>query len=140
MTRNADKLSWTDALVATLRQLWAEGHPVAEIGRLMGISKNAVVGKAHRLNLPSRPNPVKASATPRQVKAKRAPAATLAPIAAPVAVVAFRPRRASTCCWIDGDRPNWRHCDAPATAGSYCATHASVAYVARKPRAEAVAA
>jgi GcrA cell cycle regulator len=49
---------WNDATKKTLRALWAEGLTTAEIGRRMGIGKNAVVGKAHRLNLPSRKSPI----------------------------------------------------------------------------------
>jgi GcrA cell cycle regulator len=51
-------MDWTEQLIARLRALWAEGHSTAEIGRRMGISKNAVVGKAHRLQLPARPSPI----------------------------------------------------------------------------------
>ena len=43
--------------IETLRRLWAEGHSGSEIGRRMGISKNQVVGKVHRLQLPKRDLP-----------------------------------------------------------------------------------
>jgi len=43
--------------IETLRRLWAEGHSGSEIGRRMGISKNQVVGKVHRLGLPKREAP-----------------------------------------------------------------------------------
>ncbi|WP_372918776.1 GcrA family cell cycle regulator [Sandarakinorhabdus sp.] len=52
-------VEWTDDLVAKLRTLWASGMPVAQIGREMKISKNAVAGKVHRLDLPGRPSPIK---------------------------------------------------------------------------------
>jgi GcrA cell cycle regulator len=52
-------MDWTGEAIDQLRALWAEGHSTAEIGRRMGISKNAVVGKAHRLNLPARPSPIR---------------------------------------------------------------------------------
>ena len=45
---------WTDDTIRELRRLWSEGHSTAEIGRRLGVSKNAVVGKAHRLDLPAR--------------------------------------------------------------------------------------
>lgn len=45
---------WTPASIATLRQLWDDGLSTAEIGRRMGISKNAVIGKAHREGFPKR--------------------------------------------------------------------------------------
>jgi len=50
---------WTPELVQNLSRLWGEGHPTAEIGRRLGISKNAVVGKANRLALTPRPSPLK---------------------------------------------------------------------------------
>lgn len=50
---------WTNADLAKLRELWDKGLPTAEIGRRLGVSKNAVVGKAHRLELKPRPSPVK---------------------------------------------------------------------------------
>jgi GcrA cell cycle regulator len=52
-------MEWTDETIATLRALWDEGLPTAEIGRRLGMSKNAVVGKAHRLDLPARPSPIR---------------------------------------------------------------------------------
>ncbi len=52
-------MEWNDEAIARIRLLWSEGHSTAEIGRRMGISKNAVVGKAHRLNLPARPSPIR---------------------------------------------------------------------------------
>ena len=56
---------WTDDLIAELSALWDEGHSTAEIGRRLGVTKNAIVGKAHRLNLPARPSPVIRGRTPR---------------------------------------------------------------------------
>ena len=52
-------MEWNAEAIDRLRALWAEGHSTAEIGRRMGISKNAVVGKAHRLSLPARPSPIR---------------------------------------------------------------------------------
>ena len=52
-------MEWNESSIAKLRALWAEGLSTAEIGRRMGVQKNAVVGKAHRLNLPSRPSPIR---------------------------------------------------------------------------------
>ncbi len=50
---------WTEAEIATLAQLWSEGHSTAEIGRRMGgLSKNAIIGRAHRSGLPKRASPI----------------------------------------------------------------------------------
>lgn len=50
--------SWNEADDAWLRRLWGEEHSTGEIGKIMNRSKNAIVGRAHRLNLPSRPSPI----------------------------------------------------------------------------------
>lgn len=56
-------MSWTDERIQELKDLWQQGHSASEIGKRMEVSKNAVVGKAHRLNLPSRPSPIKQQET-----------------------------------------------------------------------------
>ena len=67
-------MDWTGEAIDRLRGLWAEGHSTAEIGRRMGISKNAVVGKAHRLSLPARPSPIRRDgAVPRPAQPRRSP-------------------------------------------------------------------
>lgn len=51
--------SWTDERLGILRQMWLDGRPASEIANTLGgVSRNAVVGKAHRLELQSRPNPI----------------------------------------------------------------------------------
>ena len=45
-------MSWTDAKVAKLKELWGNGSTASQIAEIIGgISRNAVIGKAHRLNL-----------------------------------------------------------------------------------------
>jgi GcrA cell cycle regulator len=48
---------WTEERLAMLRAEWATGASTAEIGRRMGITKSAVIGKAHRMRLPAREAP-----------------------------------------------------------------------------------
>jgi GcrA cell cycle regulator len=59
MTHANNDFDWNDETVGRLKALWAEGQTTAEIGRRMGISKNAIVGKAHRLKLDARPSPIR---------------------------------------------------------------------------------
>ena len=54
-----DDATWTETTIARLRELWSEGISASEIGRRLGISKNAVIGKVHRLELPGRNCPIK---------------------------------------------------------------------------------
>ena len=45
-------MSWTDEKVSKLKELWGKGNTASEIAKIIGgISRNAVIGKAHRLNL-----------------------------------------------------------------------------------------
>ena len=154
-------MDWTDETIARLRALWDEGHSTAEIGRRLGITKNAVVGKAHRLVLPARPSPIRR--VPGEVRAQRRPAprrvsgptlpalAAMAPMARPVEVarpqpvlraVPATPRpsgRLTACCWPIGEpgTSNFRFCSSSAITGKpYCAEHASIAYVKVRDRRE----
>ena len=45
-------MSWTEEKVAKLKELWGKGKTANQIAQIIGgISRNAVIGKAHRLNL-----------------------------------------------------------------------------------------
>lgn len=75
-------MDWNEDAIARLRALWDEGLSTAEIGRRLGITKNAVVGKAHRLTLPARPSPIRRSAAgvaPRRPAVRRVVGPTLSP-------------------------------------------------------------
>ena len=81
-------MSWTDERIATLKKMWEGGATASQIAdELGGVSRNAVIGKAHRLGLKARPSPVKANeekAEQKKVAAKApAPAKKPAPAAAP---------------------------------------------------------
>jgi len=49
---------WDDDAVAALRALWAAGLSTATIGRVLGVTKNVVAGRAFRLRLAGRPSPI----------------------------------------------------------------------------------
>ena len=58
-------MAWTDERIELLTKLWAEGHSASQIaGRLGGVTRNAVIGKVHRLGLPGRTTTSRAK-TPR---------------------------------------------------------------------------
>ncbi len=94
-------MSWTDERIATLKKMWEGGSTASQIAEeLGGVSRNAVIGKAHRLGLKSRPSPVKAAekkkpapkpkpaAKPTVKKPAPRPAAPPAPTPAPAAAPA----------------------------------------------------
>ncbi|SDC68079.1 GcrA family cell cycle regulator [Belnapia rosea] len=146
-------MEWTAEAIDQLRAYWAEGHSTAEIGRRMGISKNAVVGKAHRLNLDARPSPIRReaeagerpAAQPRRSSSPARDGASLRRLEQPAqpsagtVVRAFPRASARTCCWPLGEpgTPEFRFCSGDAMTGKpYCQEHASVAYVKARDRRE----
>ncbi len=82
-------MSWTDERIDTLRRMWEGGSTASQIAEeLTGVSRNAVIGKAHRLGLQSRPSPVK----PNEPAAAKVAAPAPEPVeTAPVAEAAAPP-------------------------------------------------
>ncbi|HUC10028.1 MAG TPA: GcrA family cell cycle regulator [Stellaceae bacterium] len=106
--------SWTEEATERLRTLWGDKLPASEIGRRLGLSKNAVLGKAWRLALPRRRPPD----TPT-------PAAKLTPPGA------------HQCRWPLGDpgTAGFRFCNEPAAEGRpYCEAHCRCAYARHAER------
>ena len=53
-------MSWTDERIETLKRMWEAGQTASQIAEALGeVSRNAVIGKAHRLELQARPSPVR---------------------------------------------------------------------------------
>jgi GcrA cell cycle regulator len=105
-------MSWTDDRIERLKKMWHEGATASQIAdELGGVSRNAVIGKAHRLGLEQRPSPVKpgdekeikkaspAAAAPAAKAAPKAeaprPAAPSPAAAAPAAAQPAAPHRSS---------------------------------------------
>ena len=83
-------MSWTEERIERLKAMWTEGATASQIAdELGGVSRNAVIGKAHRLGLEARPSPVK----PGEEKERTAPAAA-APSARATPVEHAEPRPA----------------------------------------------
>jgi GcrA cell cycle regulator len=98
-------MSWTEERIDRLKSMWTEGATASQIAEeLGGVSRNAVIGKAHRLGLESRPSPVmqgveiekKGKAAPAPKAAKPAPAPKPATPAPQREVEAEAPRRPVT--------------------------------------------
>jgi GcrA cell cycle regulator len=117
----------------------------------LGISKNAVIGKAHRLKLPPRPSPIRAERVmprprkpvlqrPPQTVVKAAPALEVVPQAAPQSEPRPVPQRARRrsggpgCLWPIGDpaEPSFHFCgDQPVPGKPYCDVHCAKAYIVK---------
>lgn len=140
-------MSWTDERVAVLKKLWGEGKTAAEIaGTLGGVTRNAVIGKAHRLKLSNRASPIvsgKKAAKPKIVKTKKPKPANANAVPPKKHVILEsdkdRPRLpladlgAQDCRWPMGDpqHDDFGFCGDPIASGvPYCLEHAQVAYQA----------
>ncbi|MFC0588302.1 GcrA family cell cycle regulator [Novosphingobium aquiterrae] len=98
-------MSWTDERIEKLTKMWEGGATASQIAdELGGVSRNAVIGKAHRLGLKARPSPVKpndkdsAPAAPSAAKVAKTeapPRAAPPPRPAPAAPAAPRPAAAA---------------------------------------------
>jgi GcrA cell cycle regulator len=100
-------MNWTDERIATLTKMWESGATASQIAdELGGVSRNAVIGKAHRLGLKSRPSPVKPNEektavrkAPDPVPAAKARPKPKMPLPAPRAAERTAPRP-------DGETPS----------------------------------
>jgi len=76
-------MSWTDERVALLKKLWTEGHSASQIAsQLGGVTRNAVIGKVHRLGLSGRATPSRPVKKPPRLARPKPPRQK---VAAPVA-------------------------------------------------------
>ena len=74
-------MSWTEERIERLKKMWHDGATASQIAdELGGVSRNAVIGKAHRLGLEQRPSPVKAGEE-KEAKKATPPAAAPKPAA-----------------------------------------------------------
>lgn len=146
-------MGWTDERVEMLKKLWQDGLSASQIAKqLGGVTRNAVIGKVHRLGLSGRAAPSKparpvfkaprpqrpaaaAPSAPRRI-AEPATAAPV-PVPAPVRFVDEAPGSATVltlgahmCKWPIGDpsSDNFTFCGRRASEGPYCGEHAQVAY------------
>ena len=54
----SNKSTCDDLKLKELENLWKQGHPISKIGEMLGVSRNSVAGKAHRMGLPKRTSPI----------------------------------------------------------------------------------
>lgn len=157
------RAAWADSAVAKLRVYWSAGLSTAEIGRRLGVSKCAIAGKVHRLDLEGRPSPIRRDGpglseiprAARQTLESLASLDTLSPIVEAPPVVATHPviaapipdpppapyvrRESVSCCWPIGEpgTKTFRFCDDTSVPGKpYCEEHSKRAFVKIRDRRE----
>jgi GcrA cell cycle regulator len=142
-------MGWTDERVELLKKLWQDGLSASQIAKqLGGVTRNAVIGKVHRLGLSGRAAPSKPARpqfkTPRPVRvataAPSAPRRIAEPQPMPQAVTRYVDETPGTatvltlgahmCKWPIGDpaMDNFTFCGRRTDEGPYCHEHAQVAY------------
>lgn len=128
-------MAWTDEKIEKLKKLWGKGLTASQIAAEIGdgITRNAVIGKAHRLKLPSRPSPVKGAATPKVEKPEEPKKET--PVEAKR--TSLLELTEQTCKWPIGHPgdPDFYFCGKPSRPGvPYCREHCKMAFQAQLPR------
>ena len=142
-------MSWTDERVSTLKKLWLDGLSASQIAKqLGGVTRNAVIGKVHRLGLsgraapsqPARPAAQAMPSAPRRVTPVEAPTSSVPVASPPAPLPAFRHEEpgsatvltlgAHMCKWPIGDPSSegFTFCGRRSSEGPYCVEHARVAY------------
>ena len=140
-------MSWTDERIEQLKALWTEGLSASHIARVLGgISRNAVIGKVHRLGLAGRANAARTerlrmpSAPKISLKAPPPPIIEEEPIVMEdgsfATVLTINDRM---CRWPIGDpaENEFHFCGRkPKTGSPYCEAHARKAYQPQQLRRE----
>ena len=157
----ASQMGWTDERVELLKKLWLDGLSASQISKqLGGVTRNAVIGKVHRLGLSGRAAPSQPARPAFKAPRPPRPAPTPAPrriegaVAAPVQAApqpVYYPEEpgsatvltlgAHMCKWPIGDpaTDGFTFCGRRAGDGPYCVEHARVAYQPQQQRKRATA-
>lgn len=129
-------MSWSDDRVAVLKKLWGEGKTAAEIAKELGegVTRNAVIGKAHRLKLSSRMSPIQQNKKKVKPVSENATPPRRVMKKVPVYLgkqVKMEDLRDKMCRWPNGDpqTDDFSFCGCQTMESMpYCETHASIAY------------
>jgi GcrA cell cycle regulator len=126
-------MSWTDERVALLKKLWEKGLSASQIAsELGGVTRNAVIGKAHRMGLASRPSPLKTETQKPKAAKKKAPEKKA--VKERITLLQLTDKM---CKWPIGHpgEPDFHFCGKKAEAGvPYCAEHCAQAYQTQTAR------
>jgi GcrA cell cycle regulator len=156
-------MGWTEERVTVLRKLWTEGHSASQIAKqLGGVTRNAVIGKVHRLGLAGRATPSRPAKRPVRMARPRHVVAGVASSARPrqyqggstlPALVLLHPPLEALpqadgsfanvltlndhmCKWPIGDPTDktFAFCGRASCSGPYCEDHARMAFQPQQAR------
>ena len=119
---------WTEDKIKKLKKLWSVGKTTAEIAKNLGMSKNSIIGKVHRLNLTVRPSPIKSEAKPKKVSPVKK-----------MGAIHLIDLKINTCRWPIGDPKDedFHFCGEQTVPGKpYCLQHCQEAFLNMSPETE----
>ena len=120
---------WDEDKLNKLKKLWDDGLPITKIGNELGVSRNSIAGKAHRMGLQKRNSPISKSGELRKNQSKKNLETNKdLPLKIMLRNVEWSRNR---CCWPIGDPklPGFAFCGTPITPGRpYCEEHSNLAY------------
>ena len=126
---NKAQSGWTEDRLAKLRELWDKKLSITKIGEELGVSRNAIAGKAHRLGLEKRQSPIKPSIKPKTQK-NEWDETLRGPMPLRLVLRSLEWSR-NKCLWPYGDPKNldFKFCGEPVLSGKpYCLKHCEIAY------------
>ena len=124
-----NKNTWDDLKLKQLEDLWKQGLSISKIGDLIGVSRNSVAGKAHRMGLPKRTSPISSD------KKQNSSAIINNKITDKIIPLKIKLRGVewsrTKCCWPEGDpkQNDFKFCGQEIFPGRpYCDKHSLLAY------------
>ena len=148
--RSDARPKWSDEQSETVAKLWIDGWSAGQIAERFNLSRNAVIGKVHRLGLkreapsdsqreprPRRPSNPAHERLFQNPKGKPKPSPAKPVQAVPLASLTdvsmlWTQRTRSQCAYpISGEGHQTFYCCHPISRGSYCDTHAAICYVGK---------
>ena len=123
------KSTWDDLKLKQLKDLWDKGHPISKIGEILGVSRNSVAGKAHRMGLPKRSSPISSESKSKSASQKNNEIINkIIPLKIKLRGVQWSRTK---CCWPEGDpkHNDFKFCGKEIFPGRpYCDKHSLLAY------------
>lgn len=142
---------WSEERTALLRKLWAEGLSASQIAtQLGGVTRNAVIGKIHRLGLAGRATPSRPAKRPVRARSsiRFVPSSVLKPIKVqpptptaedlhntpPEGALTIETVRDGQCKYMAGEGPDALVCGRRTPLGSWCSLHVKLVYQPSRKR------